>query len=92
MQTTAQLWLVYKLDGFRRVARSFWFCEPGADAVSLLDWRVTLATATTAASVIVTQTCSMILAFALAALTLDAFDSRLGSHRHRVSGRDSERV
>src|SRR5436190_23947783 len=27
-------------DGFRGAARGFRFCEPGADAVSVLDWWV----------------------------------------------------
>ena len=70
MQTTAQLWLVYKLTGSAALLGVFGFASQvpmlflssiGGYVGDRYDRQ---------RSVIVTQTCSMILAFALAALTL----------------------
>ena len=93
MQTTAQLWLVYKLTDSAALLGVFGFASqvPMLFLASLGGYIGDRYNRHR--GVIATQTASMILAFVLAAIDADAHDSRVGDRDlHRVSGGHRERV
>jgi len=70
MANDRAVWLVYKLTGSAGAAGCFRICEPGADAFSSSIGGYVGDRYDRQRSVIATQVASMVLAFALAALTL----------------------
>ena len=94
MQTTAQQWLVYRLTKSVALLGIFGFASQVP--MLLLAWMGGYMgdRYNRHRGVIVTQTCSMILAFVLAALTLTHVVDQVADDGdlHRVPGGDCERV